>query len=35
VPTVTVGRAGADGGLACADGAGLSAHGVSPVVVPL
>jgi hypothetical protein len=31
-PTVTVARDSADGGLACADGAGPSAHGVSPEV---
>jgi hypothetical protein len=31
-PTVTIGRAGADGVLARADGAGPLAHGVSPIV---
>jgi hypothetical protein len=31
-PTVTVGRDGADGAPPCADGAGPSAHPVSPVV---
>jgi hypothetical protein len=34
-PTVTVGRACADGGSDCADGAGPSAHGVFPVVIVL